>query len=191
MSCGAVGTQRQQSPPTGGGRAAVAHASLRSGSGAGCGPRVRLWPLWSELPQPCPVSTSLLEGRCLPPVGPSAQRHLEVTGRGPETLGLLLAPALGPGADPIAGSCYDVRGPTVSAAGSGPEPMSCTHSGLLWWPPAPASVGHPGGAPGRALWGRQGRWYLRSGSWRVDRNTCASEEFRPWLDTVSVTRNWS
>lgn len=36
-----------------------------------------------------------------------------------------------------------------------------------------------------------GQAYLKVGSWRVDRNTWASEEFRPPLETVSVMRNWS
>lgn len=77
--------------------------------------------------------------------------------------------------------------PPFSSAG----PSSYTYNRPPRWLPHVLGRAQKGTALRPVPQGARGRQYLSAESGRGDRNTCASEEFRPALDTVSVTRNWS
>lgn len=194
MSCGvrARGGTPPTSPAHQEARAAVAHADLRSGTGAGRGPRCPWPPCCIALSSLCPaVSTSHSADRCLPAWAHGAQWRLEARA---EALTHSASSRPRPWAlelTPISGSCWDARAPpprspTVRAAG-----RWLTHRPRAQWVSLLAPTPSLAWGTQMALWGQQGSWHLSAMSGRVDRNTCALEEFRPWLDTVSVTRNWS
>lgn len=129
--------------------------------------------------------------RC--PTSPLAQPHdaWKALRRGPEMLSLCPVSAPSPTTDPCLG--------TAVGTGSAPVPPERGLCCLPW--PAPfllsrlgwllhlSGRARKGTAPGPVLQGTRGRRYLSTKSGRGDRNTCASEEFRPALDTVSVTTN--
>lgn len=129
--------------------------------------------------------------RC--PTSPLAQPHnaWKALRRGPEMLSLCPVSAPSPTTDPCLG--------TAAGTGSAPVPLERGLRRPHWpalfllsrlcWLPHLSGRAWKGMALGPVLQGMRGRRYLSTESGRGDRNTCASEEFRPALDTISVTTN--